>query len=306
MRNAIIYVFTLLITLAVASPDAFSPFFTPLLQEFFGQTNDTNETPDLLRRQSNVCPSGYSNCAGLGAPGLCCSVNSNCSPDTAGHVACCPRGAVCTGTIGAINTGGATATPSTTTATAATTTNNGLVFASTATTSTTIPGLITSTTGGGQFIIATAASSSGSYTRSTVPNSYYPFTYVPLTYSDTAACSSAYSSCQTAVASCATALGGGSYGITVAAPNGGVTVSEVTTKLPASEASAVCASLSSEACGGLRVESCTASVSGSNGATLAAGTATASASSGAYGSPGLSIYCAAAGAALGMAGELLT
>ncbi|KAL1620190.1 hypothetical protein SLS56_009781 [Neofusicoccum ribis] len=60
---------------------------------------------DLKKRQTTTstggtaCPTSYRACAALGAPGLCCSVDSNCAVDQAGHVACCPDGAVCTGTI---------------------------------------------------------------------------------------------------------------------------------------------------------------------------------------------------------------
>lgn len=307
MRNAISCVLVLLVALVVATPDTFSPFSSPLLEGLFVQTNGTSDAYDLLRRQSNACPSGYNSCAGLGAPGLCCNTNSNCSPDMAGHVACCPRGAVCTGTIGA--TTPATGTAAFSTATTTATTNNGLVFVSTATstaTSTTIPGLITSTTGGGQFIIASAASSSGTYTRSTVPNSYFPFAYISLTYFDAAVCSSAYSSCQTAASSCTAALGGGSYGVTVNAPIGGTTVSGITTKLPASYASSICSSLSSQACFGLKLESCTVLAPGSNGVSSATGAAVTSVDRGASCSREPPVYCVVAGVALGLAGRLLT
>jgi hypothetical protein len=60
---------------------------------------------NLFRRQDDdTCPSSYNNCANIGAPGLCCSPSARCSADAAGHVACCPQGAACTGTIGAIVT----------------------------------------------------------------------------------------------------------------------------------------------------------------------------------------------------------
>ena len=66
---------------------------------------------NLFRRQNDdTCPSSYNNCANIGAPGLCCAPSARCSADAAGHVACCPRGAACTGTIGAIRTGTSTGT----------------------------------------------------------------------------------------------------------------------------------------------------------------------------------------------------
>ncbi|OJD37708.1 uncharacterized protein BKCO1_6000212 [Diplodia corticola] len=69
----------------------------------------------LLKRQASssssssssggtTCPASYSACAALGAPGLCCHRSSNCAVDQAGHVACCPSGAVCTGSIRASST----------------------------------------------------------------------------------------------------------------------------------------------------------------------------------------------------------
>ncbi|KAK8215960.1 hypothetical protein IWZ01DRAFT_538924 [Phyllosticta capitalensis] len=57
-------------------------------------------TPGLLqKRAGTTCPTSYSACAALGAPGLCCRRNTNCALDQAGHVACCPVNAACTGTI---------------------------------------------------------------------------------------------------------------------------------------------------------------------------------------------------------------
>ena len=65
------------------------------------------EDHDLLRRQySNTCPDDFKNCANLGAPGLCCASAAVCSPDAAGHVACCPSGVACSGTIGGVITEG--------------------------------------------------------------------------------------------------------------------------------------------------------------------------------------------------------
>ena len=77
------------------------------------QKHDQQMLPhhNLFRRQNeDTCPSSYNNCANIGAPGLCCAPSARCSADAAGHVACCPRGAACTGTIGAIQTGTSTST----------------------------------------------------------------------------------------------------------------------------------------------------------------------------------------------------
>lgn len=64
---------------------------------------------NLFRRQSDdTCPSGYNNCSNIGAPGLCCSPSARCQADNAGHVACCPLGAACTGSIGGAATAGST------------------------------------------------------------------------------------------------------------------------------------------------------------------------------------------------------
>jgi hypothetical protein len=105
---------------------------------------------NLFRRQNDdTCPSSYNNCANIGAPGLCCAPSARCSADAAGHVACCPRGAACTGTIGAINTGTATGTSTGTgsaTSTASGTSNSGLFV-----TASTSQGAVS--TNGGGFVL---------------------------------------------------------------------------------------------------------------------------------------------------------
>ena len=110
-----------LLTFTAAEPfRPLSPFHAaiPLLDPLLGtlpystSNPDDNPTPtqtqDLFKRQATAtsCPSAYSNCAGLGAPGLCCANTAICSADYAGHVACCNKGAACTGTIASIITGG--------------------------------------------------------------------------------------------------------------------------------------------------------------------------------------------------------
>jgi hypothetical protein len=103
---------------------------------------------NLFRRQNDdTCPSSYNNCANIGAPGLCCSPSARCSADAAGHVACCPRGAACTGTIGGINTGTSTGTGTgSATSTASGTGNSGLLV-----TASTAQG--TQSTNGGGFVL---------------------------------------------------------------------------------------------------------------------------------------------------------
>ena len=275
MRNALVSIIVLFIAVASATPNLFAAFLEPQLEETITEGNDTAPQNEVVKRQSNGCVSGYDSCANLGAAGLCCRSDSVCSADAAGHVACCPLNAACTGTIGGV---GVTAT---------TTSTIPFVFASTTTTS-------------GSFYFGTStatvasiqgATSAATYTRSTVSNQFYPFAYIPTTYTNAAACSSAYSSCQTDVSSCTAALAGGIHGVTISGPNGGVTVSEVTATLDPTAASQVCQSLSSQACYGLQVAAC-----------AAFGTGTAN-------NAGRNrcghLYEIGAGVVIGMAGEIL-
>ena len=108
----------------------------------------------LYRRQSNnECPTSYSNCYGQGAPSLCCQPSAVCSADMAGHVACCPVGAACTGTIVPANTATQTSTSTYGGYSSTTVTSNGLSSYSTASTSS--PAV---TTSGGFIITASDAS----------------------------------------------------------------------------------------------------------------------------------------------------
>ena len=101
-----------------AIPIAISDYFPPTV-DHAAAVHGVEQSPpsqkprqqlhELFRRQdSDTCPSGYNNCENIGAPGLCCSPSARCSADAAGHVACCPRGAACTGTIGGAATSGST------------------------------------------------------------------------------------------------------------------------------------------------------------------------------------------------------
>jgi hypothetical protein len=260
--------------IALANPNVLlSEFFEPL-QETPAQGNDTigEGSLELVKRQAG-CATGYDSCSNLGAPGLCCRTTQVCSADAAGHVACCPLNNACTGTIGAIATGVSSLVP-TTTVTATTTTTGGAIIV--------VPGATTTATGG--FTQETGAAS-----RSTVPNSFYPFAFIATTYTNAAACSSAYTSCQTDAASCTADLASGRMGVTISAPNGGATITAIASIGPAA-ASSVCQSLSSQACYGLQVEACARYGNGNTGA---------------GGRRCGDIYAMGAGVAVGIAGQML-
>lgn len=63
-----------------------------------------------LRRRDFTCPTGTSDCSGIGAPNSCCATGETCFniTDTGlGSVGCCPNGSTCGGTIstcGSVNT----------------------------------------------------------------------------------------------------------------------------------------------------------------------------------------------------------
>lgn len=93
-------------TLAAASINL-SPFIQPILDILPQSYTNATAQHELLKRQySNTCPTGYNNCANMGAAGLCCNPSAVCSADYAGNVACCPTGAACTGTISGVITAG--------------------------------------------------------------------------------------------------------------------------------------------------------------------------------------------------------
>lgn len=96
----------LLLLTSLANASLFSPFLSVLE---WSQETSSNETFHELAKRAldpTSCPTGYKNCSNIGAPGLCCANSAICAPDQAGHVACCPSGAVCTGAISSIITGG--------------------------------------------------------------------------------------------------------------------------------------------------------------------------------------------------------
>ncbi|KAF3910339.1 hypothetical protein ABW21_db0208839 [Orbilia brochopaga] len=57
----------------------------------------------LFRRQSTAnngnCPANTNSCASISYPGFCCINTAHCALDNAGHIACCPNGIVCSGTV---------------------------------------------------------------------------------------------------------------------------------------------------------------------------------------------------------------
>ncbi len=219
-----------LVHLTRASSFQYSPFSSP----YIGQAIEDVEgsAGDILRRQSG-CASGLISCANLGGVGVCCKSNAMCALDQAGHVACCPVGSACTGTINAesvvatgLSTGSTlTSSPSSQTTTTPSTTGN-------------------------------SASITG--VKSTVPNSYFPFVYLPTSFSNAAECSSSFSSCGSAFTSCTSSLGGGANGITapgvtITGPGVGATAQ---TPLPSPSAASICSSLSTQACYPLQLSNC--------------------------------------------------
>ncbi|KKK20626.1 hypothetical protein ARAM_000151 [Aspergillus rambellii] len=115
----------------------------------------------------------------MGDSDICCRTNAICTSDDANHIACCPVGASCTGTLTDPSTGtGSFQFPQSTSA--------------------------TTTTSGGSEATITGSTLSGAY----------PFVYVPTTFSNADVCSSYYTQCQSEYTACITSLGGG-YGVTV-------------------------------------------------------------------------------------------
>ncbi|KAH9870365.1 hypothetical protein IAQ61_005839 [Plenodomus lingam] len=252
---------------ALAAPDKFAAF-EPALEQLPAAYNESEAigqdgVVELLKRQGNTCASNHYACNNLGAPGLCCPRTAICSVDQRGAVACCPQGVACTGVLGN--------SPATSLPTATTTTTGPFVPAQT----TTDP-----------FSQGTGGTSPGS----TVQNQFYPFPYIATTYTNAAACSSAYTACQSDATKCTAALASGAQGVTISAPNGGATITAVPSVGLAS-AQSICSSLSSVGCYGLTVEAC-ARFDGASAGNAAARERCAG-------------YWMTAGVAVGIAGQLL-
>ncbi|KAJ5899099.1 hypothetical protein N7495_003843 [Penicillium taxi] len=184
------------------------------------------EVLQILKRDTDNCPSGYNSCSKLGNADVCCITGTTCTADAANNIACCPTGASCTGSL----TGASTATRTDTT-----TTDSSFLFP--------------------QGASATTTSSGVTKTESTLTGPY-AFVNVPTSFVNAASCTSYYSLCQSEYTACTAALYG-RYGVTVGGSGGGVTVEAVTAL---SQATSICSSLSAAACHGLSPNYC-ASVS---------------------------------------------
>lgn len=219
----------LLIAISKTVSAEYSPFYEPYLG---GASRSYNGfVLDLFRRDGN-CGSGVS-CSTMGDQASCCRSETRCAVDMAGHVACCPNNAQCTGTIG----GGAAL---------ATATN-----------------VVSSPTNSAAS--ATVTGSSGSI----VPNVYFPFPYLPTTYPNAAVCSSSFSSCETEFSRCTSQLIAGDNGLTISGIGPGITREAA---LPSTSAASICSSLSAEACYHLQLTNCPmyGTAAGSGGGTFEA------------------------------------
>ena len=161
MLRHTIYFLIVAVGAALAEQEEYSPFYDPV-QYGRGQ-------PLLLHKRQN-CPTGYDSCSGLGSGGdaACCYTNLNCDFDDAGHVACCPSNAVCTGTIDG-------------------------TIAYSVTTTTGVTAAVTGAYGGGGTVPNVF---------------YPSYTYMPTGFANAGVCSSAWTACQSQSTSCFVAVAG--------------------------------------------------------------------------------------------------
>lgn len=266
---------------ALQIPSIFESFYEPQ-----GVSNDTSlpdsESHELIKRDGN-CAVNYNSCSTLAANygGACCIAGSTCTKDKANNIACCPIGAVCTGTLAL---GSA----------AATTTGGAIVIGGT----TTAPASTAATPTSGNT--ATITSAAG-----VVNNPYFPFPIIATTYVNSAACASAYTACSQNYAACTADLGGGGFAVTVVAPQGGVTVSPTVANLGAASASSICSSLSQAACLNLQTTDCAKFGTGAGGSFIVGSTGVNAAprarqTVGCWGKMGV-----VAGVGLGVAGQMV-
>ncbi len=214
----------------------------------------------LEKRQNSGCPANYSPCPAVTQGAVCCSAGSECQRDQGGNIACCPRGASCTGII-SVGSQTGTAVPTTTG-----NNNGGFIIGGAGaggSTATSIP-----TTGFFAPSSTSGALISGQATGTPVGGGgagYVGFLPIATPFPNQQVCSSAYSSCQTEFQKCTASLGGlgnagltgGFNGITISgAPGIGVTVNGASTTVGAAQATSVCQSLSSQACQGLQLLNC--------------------------------------------------
>ncbi|KAK2742695.1 hypothetical protein FQN57_005150 [Myotisia sp. PD_48] len=214
-----------------ASSENTSPFLSPQPKNAILLAHSP-KFAHLAIRQNN-CPNGFNSCAILGEAEACCQPNAVCSRDASNHIACCPSGAVCTGTL----TGTATSTrPS---QTGAQPTPNP-----------------TDPSSSSEFMFPQPGTTAPpKATGTTIPNAPYPFTYIPTTFRDQFECVQSYSACQAQSSSCMASLGG-MNGVTINGGNGGgMTVPGATIT---GDGGAICSTLYRQACYGLQEGYCTA------------------------------------------------
>ncbi|PBP26968.1 hypothetical protein BUE80_DR002228 [Diplocarpon rosae] len=208
-------------------PSILAPFYEPYTEKSILLSNDSiSSEPGLLKRDGS-CPANFNSCTTFrdSAGGACCTAGSVCTTDRSENIACCPTGASCTGSLDI----------ATATATSGAVLGGGTVAAGTTAGTSTNP----------------AATITG--TVSYVANGFFPFPYIPVSYINSAACNSAYNDCQSNYAACTIALGGSGggiagFGVTIVAPNGGITATPTMQNLGLASATSICSSLSSVGC----------------------------------------------------------
>ncbi|KAI1165121.1 hypothetical protein F5B18DRAFT_612873 [Nemania serpens] len=102
-------------------------------------------------------------------------------------------------------------------------------------------------------------------TASYVSNSYFAFPVIPTSFSNAAACTTALRDCTENYDACVKNLEGANagYGVTIQVPGaGGTTLAQAQTTLPSATATAMCSTLSLEACHGLSNGLCRAGAQG--------------------------------------------
>ncbi|KAF3084170.1 hypothetical protein TWF103_002611 [Orbilia oligospora] len=72
---------------------------------FFPAIAAPNSPNQIFRRQNNNgnCAQNTHSCAPISYPAFCCPNTANCAVDNAGHIACCPKGIHCVGTVAGAN-----------------------------------------------------------------------------------------------------------------------------------------------------------------------------------------------------------
>ncbi|KAK6586286.1 hypothetical protein PZA11_001343 [Diplocarpon coronariae] len=207
-----------------------APFYEPYTEKPIQLSNESSSSEhEFLKRDGN-CPANFNSCSTFrdSAGGACCTAGSFCTTDSLlpdgselyGLARYCNRQASRRGVLG-----------------------GGTVAAGTTTTTTT----------GGTTGTSTNPAATITGTVSYVANDFFPFPYIPVSYVNSAACNSAYNDCQTNYAACTFALGGGGsgnagFGVTIVAPNGGVTATPTIQNLGLASATSLCSSLSSVGC----------------------------------------------------------